>query len=233
MSNGVVIVTGGAGDVGRGVCRALTDAGSTVVAFDLEPARAEGVARAVRCDVTDRDASAAAVEEVVREFGGLTGLVNLAQQWTKTPLMETTVDDWFLSHSSGPFATFQMMQLCYPHLITAGGGAIVNCGSASGTQGGVAGEAAYAAAKEAIRGLTKHAAIEWGPDGISVNVICPLATHDPDRWNAIGDVAGHNPMRRLGDPEADVGALVVYLLGPGRYMTGRTLHIDGGVGTFR
>jgi NAD(P)-dependent dehydrogenase (short-subunit alcohol dehydrogenase family) len=113
-----------------------------------------------------------------------------------------------------------------------GGGAIVNCGSTAATTGG-AGGVAYAAAKEAIRGLTKGAAVEWGRDNISVNVICPLATHDPERWNTHGNVVEGVPMRRLGTPEADVGALVVFLAGPGRFVTGRTLFVDGGSGTFR
>src|SRR4029077_2135076 len=114
-----------------------------------------------------------------------------------------------------------------------GGGAIVNCASVSGTQGGTPGEGAYAAAKEAIRGLTKHAAIEWAPDNINVNVICPLATHDPQRWSAHGNVAERVPMGRLGHPETDVGSLVVYLAGPGRFMNGRPLFVDGGSGTYR
>lgn len=231
MDSKVAIVTGGAGDLGRGICRALTAAGHSVVALDLDVSRAEGVARAIKCDVTDPGACAAAVGEVVRDFGGVDTLVNLAQQWHKLPLIEVTDAEMQLVFDSGPTASLRMMQLCYPYMKARGGGSVVNFGSSAGTMGGVKGEGAYAAAKEAIRGLTKHAAVEWGPDNIRVNVISPVATDNPGRWPATA--AGRIPLGRLGDPESDVGSLVVYLAGPGSFMTGRTLHIDGGVGTFR
>jgi NAD(P)-dependent dehydrogenase (short-subunit alcohol dehydrogenase family) len=227
----IAILTGGAGDLGRGISKALTAAGHTVVALDLDIARAEGVARAIKCDVTDPAAGAAAVKEVVRDFGGVDTLVNLAQAWSKMPLIEVTDAEMRLVFDSGPTATLRMMQLCYPHMTARGGGSVINFGSSAGTMGGVKGEGAYAAAKEAIRGLTKHAAIEWGPDNIRVNVICPVATDNPSRWPPTA--TSRIPLGRLGDPQGDVGSLVVYLAGPGSFMTGRTLHVDGGVGTFR
>jgi NAD(P)-dependent dehydrogenase (short-subunit alcohol dehydrogenase family) len=221
-----VIVTGGGGDIGRGVCRALTKAGFRVAALDLDLTAVEDVAVAHRCDVTDPDAAEAAVRQVVGE------LVNMAQQRTWGPLLEATADDLRVVFESGPIATLRMMQLCHPHLKAVGGGAIVNFASAAGTAGGIPGKGAYAAAKEAIRGLTKQAAVEWGPDRIRVNAICPLATHDPDRWSA--SVVDGVPLGRLGDPEMDIGGVVVFLAGTaGGYITGRTLLVDGGVGTFR
>lgn len=231
MEPKIAILTGGAGDLGRGISQALSAAGHTVVALDLDVSRAEAVARAITCDVTDPAACAAAVDEVVRDFSGVDTLVNLAQQWSKQPLIEVTDAEMRLVFDSGPTASLRMMQLCYPHMKARGGGSVINFGSSAGTMGGVKGEGAYAAAKEAIRGLTKHAAVEWGPDNIRVNVICPVATDDPGRWPPTA--AGRIPLGRLGDPEGDVGSLVVYLAGPGSFMTGRTLHIDGGVGTFR
>jgi NAD(P)-dependent dehydrogenase (short-subunit alcohol dehydrogenase family) len=231
MESKIAILTGGAGDLGRGISAALTAAGHTVVALDLDVSRAQSVARAIKCDVTDPAACAAAVEEAVRDFGGVDTLVNLAQQWNKMPLMEVTDAEMRLVFDSGPAATLRMMQLCYPHMQARGGGSVINFGSSAGTMGGVKGEGAYAAAKEAIRGLTKHAAVEWGPDNIRVNVICPVATDNPGRWPPTA--ASRIPLGRLGDPESDVGGLVAYLAGPGSFMTGRTLHVDGGVGTFR
>lgn len=231
MDSKIAILTGGAGDLGRGISKALTAAGHTVVILDLDTARAESAAKVIKCDVTDPVACKDAVDEVVREYGGVDTLVNLAQKWSKMTLMEVTDDEMRLVFDSGPTATLRMMQLCYPHMKARGGGSVVNFGSSAGTQGGVKGEGAYAAAKEAIRGLTKHAAVEWGPDNIRVNVVCAVATDNPGRWPATS--VTRIPMGRLGDPESDVGSLVVYLAGPGSFMTGRTLHIDGGVGTFR
>ena len=231
MDDSIAIVTGGTGDLGRGICKALAKVGVTVVALDLEPARAEGAERVLRCDVTDAAACASAVEGVVKDFGAVDTLVNLAQQWTRRFILESTDEDVRLTFESGPFATLRMMQLCYPYLKARGGGSIINFASSSGTQGGVAGEGVYVGAKEAIRGFTKHAAVEWGPDNIRVNAICPVATSDPNRWpSSVVDII---PLGRLGDPESDVGGLVAYLAGAGSFITGRTLHIDGGVGAWR
>lgn len=228
----VAIVTGGAGDLGRGISTALANAGISVAVLDLDPSRAEKAALTVECDVKDPAACRGAVDRVAAELGRPTVLVNLAQEWNKAPLIDISDDEMRLEFESGPMATTRMMQLCYPHMKESGGGAIINCASASGTQGGVKGEGFYAGAKEAIRGVTKHAAVEWGPDNIRVNVICPVATSNPNRWP--GNVAERIPLGRLGDPEKDVGSLVVYLAGPGgSFMTGRTLFIDGGVGTYR
>jgi len=237
VAGGVAIVTGGAGDIGRGVCRALTKSGATVVVLDVDVSQAEGAARVLQCDVTDPAACASAVDEIVHDFGGVDTLVNMAQAsrgWT--PLLETTHAEMLRAFESGPAATLRMMQLCHPHLAASGGGAIVNFASAAGTEG-IPGMGAYAAAKEAIRGVTKVAAREWGRDNIRVNVICPFASSEAARrletglWPA--SVLDNIPLGRVGDPEADVGAMVVFLAGPGTFVTGRTLHVDGGSGSWR
>jgi NAD(P)-dependent dehydrogenase (short-subunit alcohol dehydrogenase family) len=232
MGDDVAIVTGGAGDVGRGVCRALTKAGFQVAVLDVDTSRAESAALALQCDLTDPDACQRTVAQVVAELGGVNALINMAQRRTFGPLLTTTDDDLRVVFESGPIATLRMMNLCHPHLKAGGGGAIVNFASAAGTAGGIPGKGAYAAAKEAIRGLTKQAAVEWGPDNVRVNAICPLSTADPDRFPS--SVAEGVPLRRVGDPETDIGAAVVFFAGSGGvYVTGRTLHVDGGAGTFR
>ena len=230
----VAIVTGGLGDVGRGVCRALTAAGARVVAFDLDVSTADtarGLARAVECDVTDRSACTAAVEEVVKDFGTVNTLVNMAQDIVLgAPLLDATDDDMVRSFESGPTGTLRMMQLCHPILAANGGGAIVNFASGAGTDG-LPSHGPYAAAKEAIRGLTKVAAREWGRDNIRVNAICPLSSAIPGRLPpGTEDVI---PLGRIGDAERDIGSVVVFLAGPGVYITGRTLQVDGGAGTWR
>jgi NAD(P)-dependent dehydrogenase (short-subunit alcohol dehydrogenase family) len=228
----VAIVTGGAGDLGRGISSALSKAGYAVAVLDLDPSRADSAKLALACDVKDPAACRAAVDQVSVELGPVTVLVNLAQEWHKADLIDITEEEMHLEFASGPMATTRMMQLCYPIMKANGGGTMINCGSASGTQGGVAGEGFYAGAKEAIRGITKHASIEWGPDNIRVNVICPLATSNPDRWGP--HVAGRVPLGRLGDPEIHVGGLIVFLAGPGGdFITGRTFFVDGGIGAYR
>jgi NAD(P)-dependent dehydrogenase (short-subunit alcohol dehydrogenase family) len=184
--------------------------------------------------VTDPAACASAVDEVVNEYGAIGTLVNMAQRIViDTDVMQLTDADMGVSFESGPMATLRMMQLCYPHIKARGGGAIVNFASEAGTAG-LRGQGAYAAAKEAIRGITKVAALEWGRDNVRVNAICPIAwpAADPDH-PLFQDAIARSPMGRIGDPEADIGSAIVFLAGPGRFITGRTLHVDGGAGTWR
>jgi NAD(P)-dependent dehydrogenase (short-subunit alcohol dehydrogenase family) len=234
MAENIAIVTGGGGNIGRGACRALAKAGITPIAVDLDPSGADAAARQIVCDVADPDACADAVADVVREFGGVDTLFNAAQGVIMgVPLAEMAADDLRFSFETGPVATMRMMQLCYPHFKARGGGAVVNFASASGTRGTASGSAAYSAAKEAIRGLTKTAAMEWGKDNIRVNVVCPLASADAQPNQLILNQIPNIPLGRLGDPEKDVGPLLVYLASPDCFMTGRTLFIDGGQGTWR
>jgi NAD(P)-dependent dehydrogenase (short-subunit alcohol dehydrogenase family) len=232
MEGQIAIVTGGAGNVGRGVCWALTKAGATVVALDIDVSKAEGVERAVECDVADADACRAAVDQIISDFGAVSTLVNMAQKIIiETPIMELTADHLRASYETGPIATLRMMQLCYPGMKMNGGGAIVNFASDAGTRG-IPGMGAYGSAKEAIRGITKTAALEWGRDNINVNALCPVAfSNKTSDWAQRS--AASVPMARVGDPETDIGSVVVFLAGPGRFINGRTLHVDGGKGAFR
>lgn len=126
-----------------------------------------------------------------------------------------------------------MMRACHPHL--RGGGSIVNLGSAAGIRWNPSGTGGYAAAKEAIRVLTRTAACEWAADGIRVNSILPLADsvamqewaeREPDEAAAY---ASSIPLGRLGDPETDIGPAVVFLCSEAaRYITGHSLPVDGG-----
>ena len=168
-----------------GSCRAVAEAGAAVciVDFDVDASDAAVAglrdaghrAIAAHADLTDRAACAAAVERTVEEFGGIDILVNLAQQFRATfvPFVDVTDEDMLVSWESGVMASFRMMQLCHPHLVARGGGAIVNFGSGAGT-GGASGLVAYASAKEGIRALTKVAALEWGPDRIRVQHDLPV-----------------------------------------------------------
>jgi NAD(P)-dependent dehydrogenase (short-subunit alcohol dehydrogenase family) len=116
-----------------------------------------------------------------------------------------------------------------------GGGSIVNVGSREGIMGS-AGFGIYAATKEAIRGLSRSAAREWGRYGIRVNVICPAAVtpaseqffadHPDMKDHYLGQIA----LGRLGDPATDIGSAVVFLASSeSAYVTGQTIHVNGGM----
>jgi NAD(P)-dependent dehydrogenase (short-subunit alcohol dehydrogenase family) len=215
LDDRVAIVTGAGQGVGRGIALAFAREGARVVVAEFDPERGKAVAAEidalgrpalfVQCDVTSRSSVDAAVAAAVETFGGIDVLVNNAQRAPAAPLplMEHTEQTLDLCFDTGFRGTFHFMQACYPHLVQSGG-RVINVGSGAGIDG-LAGQAAYGAAKEAIRALSKTAAREWGPDGINVNVICPLARpgdgeaddgRQPDRAHRrLRD--GHRPGRRL------------------------------------
>jgi NAD(P)-dependent dehydrogenase (short-subunit alcohol dehydrogenase family) len=242
----VALVTGAGQGVGRGIALALASAGAGVVVFErnadtgartvgeIEERGSEAIA--VVGDVRVRDDCEAAVAAAVERFGGVDVLVNNAQQVPMGPLDACTDDDMYAAWESGALAAFRLMQRCHPLMRARGGGTIVNLGSGAGTQG-LAGMGAYAVAKEGIRALTKVAMLEWGPDNVRVNTICPWARSD--YWDGLEDRAREarlqrNPLRRIAEPEADIGGVVVFLASDaGSYVTGQTIHLDGGNMAFR
>ncbi|MET7725092.1 SDR family NAD(P)-dependent oxidoreductase [Streptomyces mirabilis] len=243
LSGKTALVTGGGQGVGRGIALALAAEGAAVVITGrtertLKDTAAEitgrgGRAHAVVGDVGERDDVDRMVAETVREFGGLDVLVNNAQTSVQRRLEETSYDDVELTYRSGPLATFHTMQSALPHLKSSRG-SVVNLGSSAAVQG-EASFAAYAMAKEAIRGLTRVAAREWGAYGIRVNVVCPAALSPaaeaffaahPEKAESV--LAGI-PLGRMGDPETDIGRAVVALVSDDMaYLTGATLMLEGG-----
>jgi NAD(P)-dependent dehydrogenase (short-subunit alcohol dehydrogenase family) len=241
----VAVVTGAGRGIGRGIALALADAGAGVAVVDIDGANASETAALVAaagaestsivCDVSDRARVDAMVASVVDQFGSLSVLVNNAQALRpEVPLVDHTVDDVALALNSGFWGSFHCMQAAFAALRDSGAGRVVNLGSSAGTQG-QSGLAAYAATKEAIRGLSRVAAREWGEFGITVNVICPSAmspgaqvwaAEHPDLYE---EFLAKRPIRRDGDPYADIGALVVFLAGGGAgFITGETIMVNGG-----
>jgi len=245
-----VIVTGASRGVGLGIAKALAERGAQLLVTDIDgPALTatvktlETVAPAVvsvEADLSDPGAANVIVDAAAVRYGTLTGLVNNAI-WIKnpTPFLGQDDDDFRQTFDTGPRATFQLMKAAYPHLKAAGGGSIVNLGSGAGTAG-EEGFAVYAGAKEAIRGITRVAALEWGKDNIRVNVIAPFANSEGiQAWETVDPAAYRravdgNPMGRVGDVKTDIGAAAAWLLGDdSTYLTAQTLMVAGGAGVTR
>lgn len=246
----VAIVTGAGQGVGRGIARAMAAAGARCVIADFNEESGSQVAEEllaagsealfVPCDVTQRENIDDAVARSLEAFGQIDVLVNNAQRapLSPTPVMDHTDEIIDLCFDTGFRGTFRFMQAGYPHL-KASRGNVINIASGAGLEG-LEGQAAYGAAKEAIRALSKSAAREWGRDGIRVNIICPLAKspgvanlleHAPEMEKRM--TAGQ-PLGRIGDCEEDIGPVAVFLASEdARYVTGHTLPADGGSSMIR
>ena len=240
----VALVTGGAAGIGLGIATAMATAGAAVVLAarrldNGEPAaealRTDGHrALCVRCDVTSRDDLASAVAATIDEFGRLDCFVHNAVSGTAAPVPLEDIDDgWLGLLATTVRASFNAAQVAYPHLAEAGGSLLLLT-SAAGMEGS-ANLPAYAMVKASQRALAKSLSREWGPDGIRVNCIAPVArTPAMERaYQANPDLeerlVGRTPLRRIGDPTEDIGPVAVFLASDmARFVTGQTVVADGG-----
>ena len=246
-----VLSDGNCGSIGYGIATAYAKEGANLVLTGrnvkkLEDAKLDLESKyGVKVVVVQADISADANnEEVVKKvvdaaisnFGRIDVLINNAQASASGVTIEKhTTEQFNLAMYSGLYATFYYMQACYPYLKETKG-SVINFASGAGLFGNY-GQCSYAAAKEAIRGLTRVAATEWGRDGINVNVVCPLAwTAQLEQFkNAYPDAFEKNvhmpPMGHFGDAEKEIGRVCVQLAHPDfKYMTGETITLEGGLG---
>jgi NAD(P)-dependent dehydrogenase (short-subunit alcohol dehydrogenase family) len=239
----VALVTGGGQGIGKGIALALAVEGASVAitgrrAETLEQVVKEieargGTARATVGDVGVRADADRMVAETVAAYGRLDALINNAQSSVQRSVAETTDDDVLLAFRSGALGTLYTMQAALPHLKERGG-SIVNFGSSTAITGD-ASFGSYAMAKEAIRGLSRVAATEWGRFNIRVNTVVPSAMSPAaEEWRdrhpeTFASHVSHTPLGRLGDCEADIGRAVVALVSDDmQYLTGGTLMLGGG-----
>lgn len=243
----VVIITGGGRGIGFGLSTAFAKAGAKIVitgrtestlllAKERLEKEYDTEVLTVTADGADESAIKNVIEKTVQKFGRIDAVINNAQASASGKmLIQHTKEDIDLAINSGIYATFFYMKEAYPYLKESKG-AVVNFASGAGLFGRIA-QSSYAAAKEGIRGLSRVAATEWAPDGIRVNVICPLAMTEglqkfkeeyPERYEQT--IKGV-PMGRFADPEKDVGGLCVFLCSDeASYITGETITLQGGSG---
>lgn len=242
---------GSCGSIGYGIAIAYAKEGANLVITGrnvkkLEEAKKEletlyGIkVLPIQADVSAGADNEAVIRRVVKQtvdtFGGIQVLINNAQASASgVPLAENTKEQFDLAVYSGLYATFYYMKACYPYLKESKG-SVINFASGAGLFGSY-GQCAYAAAKEGIRGLSRVAATEWGPDGINVNVVCPLAWTAqleqfqlayPEAYKANVKIP---PMGHFADSELEIGRVCVQLASPDfKYLSGETLTLEGGMG---
>ena len=239
----IALVTGGGQGVGRGIALALASEGASVAVTgrtaeklhatvaEIERRGSHGLA--IPGDVKNETDIEACVDAVLARFSTIDILVNNAQEVTLGPLLEMQRGDFESGWLSGPLAAFSFMKACHPHL--CGGGVIINLVTSAALRPDGNNYGVYSAVKEAMRSLTRTAACEWGPQGVRVVNLLPLAaTSAFEGWSAArpdeaAAFVATVPLQRVGDAEADIGRIAVFLCGPdASYITGTTIMADGG-----
>jgi 3-oxoacyl-[acyl-carrier protein] reductase len=237
----VAIVTGGSGGIGRVTCERLAGEGlSVVVGYtgDATPAadtvtsitRAGGEATAISADVSEELDVARMFDRAEKLYGGVDVVVHTAGIMRLAPLADVDLAALDQMHRVNIRGTFVVNQQAARRL--RDGGAIINF-SSSVVKLALPHYAAYAATKGAVDAISLILARELRGRDITVNAVAPGPTATPlfldgKDQSTVDDLAGISPLQRLGTPE-DVADTVAYLAGPGRWVNGQTLYVNGGV----
>ena len=247
LNGNVTIITGGGKGIGFGLAQAFAEEGSNLVITGRTESRLLDAKKRLEdqygiqvlpivADGADEAAIKSVVNKTVEKFGKINTLINNAQvSKSGTPLVQHTKEDFDLAIYSGLYAAFFYMRECFPFLKESKG-SVINFASGAGLFGKL-GQASYAAAKEGIRGMSRVAAAEWGPDGVRVNVVCPLAmTESLQDWkehylDLFEKTIQGIPLGRFADPKDDIGRVCVFLASEdAHYVTGETITLQGGSG---
>jgi NAD(P)-dependent dehydrogenase (short-subunit alcohol dehydrogenase family) len=237
----IVLITGGTGGIGSDVARRVVAGGGRValVARDegrLAALREEIGAATYTCDVLDDDALGAVVQRVEAEVGPIDGVVHAVGSIMLRPLHATSLADWRATYEINATSAFIVMRHVMPLLMRRKRGSVVLFSSVAASTG-LQNHAAIAAAKAAVEGLTRSAAISYARYGIRVNAIAPALTRTElakSIWQNEAMLAAStalHPLGRIGEP-ADIGAAVLYFLSDASaWTTGQVLGVDGGLST--
>lgn len=243
LAGKTALVTGASRGIGRSIALLLAERGADVVinyagnteAAEKTVADIEALGRKammIKTDVADTEACKAMIDKVVEEFGKIDILVNNAGITKDTLLMRMSEEDWDAVLTTNLKSVFNCTKAAVKYMMKQRSGRIVNISSVVGAMGN-AGQANYAAAKAGMLGFTKSVARETAKRGITVNAIAPgfIATDMtavlPEK--VVQNLQASIPMGRLGDPEDIAKAAVFLVSDDAAYITGQTLHVNGGM----
>ncbi len=234
----VALITGSARNLGRAMGEALAGAGAAVV-INSRASRNEidatvaainaagGKAMAYLADITDGAAVKHMVQAAVEKYGRLDILINNAVTHSPKFFQELSFEDWRHVTSVVLDGAFHCTQACIPHMIRGGGGSIVNMGGLFGHMPHPQ-RSATSAAKAGLAGLTRGLALELAPHNINVNYVSPGPAHTVRETPFQFDMK-RIPMGRFAEPSEIVAVVTLLCSTNGRYITGQTIHVNGGL----
>ena len=241
LSGKKALVTGASKGIGAGIAIAMAKAGADIVLVGLSEESLKATRDAIEkvgkksevliCDVQSKVEISEAFKDI--DHLNVDVLVNNAGSISRSPAIETSLEDWDRIININLNSVFQISQLCAKSMLSRGNGRVINIASLLSFQGGI-NVPAYTASKHGVAGVTKALANEWGAKGVNVNAIAPgyISTdntealrNDPDR-NA--SILARIPVGRWGNPD-DLAAVAVFLASPASsYINGEILTVDGG-----
>ncbi len=243
LTGRVALVTGGSRGIGRAIAMALAEQGAAVaVHYRSQEAQAQlivdtilekrGRAVALQADLSQAEAPDLLVQQVTDQLGQPDILINNAGEFTDALVAEMTDEIWAQTLALNLTAAFACTRACLPLMKSRNWGRIISLSSQAAFVGSSK-HAHYAAAKAGLAGFSYSLAKEVGAEGITVNMVAPgrivtdmLADHIPTRES---EWIKQTPLRRLGQPEEVAGAVVFLASNAASYITGTTIHVNGGV----
>jgi 3-oxoacyl-[acyl-carrier protein] reductase len=243
LTDQVAIVTGSGRGIGRAIAEVLMADGASIVISDIneelcKSTTAElkakgGKVLGVACNVTDSASVANMVDTVVKEWGRIDVLVNNAGITRDNLFMRMSEEHWQAVIDTNLTSAFKVTQPVLKVMSKQRSGRIINIASTTGVHGNF-GQVNYAAAKAGLIGFTKTVALEYASRNITSNAVAP-GFIDTDMTRALGEekiskVIEKIPIGRMGTPD-DIAQAVLFFAGPGAYITGQVLEVNGGLYT--
>lgn len=244
FSDKVVWITGGGKGIGRATAEAFAAEGACVAILELDEKSGSDAVSAIEAeggrallvagDATREEDVQRAVEVTVETYGGLDVLVNNAYYCVGNRVLDMEPELWDRNIAGVLKSAYLCSRASLPHLMARGGGAIVNVSSANAIM--AFGESAYSAGKAAVLSLTRTMAVDYGPDGIRVNAVCPGTVRTP-AWDPVlaknpdmlEKLSPAFPLRRVGTPE-EIARVILFLASEdASFVTGANLVADGGL----
>lgn len=243
-----VVITGGVTGIGFGIAQAIVQAGAEVLitgrrddrvtkAVDSLNTIGEGRAFGITADVSKGADNVRVIAAAVRHLGGIDALINNAGTGAHKPIAEVTDDDLRAVFEVNFFGLYSITQLALPEIMKSTAGRVINISSGASIRG-TPYSSVYSASKGAVNSFTRSLAVELAADErsrhVTVNTILPgpFASEllDSVPIEIVNGLIAKVPLKRKGDPRADVGGFVATLIGPaGAFITGQDLAVDGGL----